>query len=83
MTPAGIDRRRWPAGHTVSMTTEASKGGARSTATCGCGGFEYSVPFRDQAGRNRQDAAIEAHWVEIEKKNPDGPRVDGMGRPTV
>lgn len=49
-------------------------------AECDCG-WKSVAPFRDLAARRRQDAEIEAHWCAVEKANPDGPRVDGMGRP--
>ncbi|EJN14720.1 DNA methylase [Bradyrhizobium sp. YR681] len=66
-------RRKFPANHIFSMTTEVADGRVVSVATCKCG---HVIKF----GSNdfvRMNAATEAHW----RRFPEGPSVDGRGEP--
>lgn len=73
---AGPKRTSWPAGHTVTMTREASfcPDGTDNVGTCACGEkFKYPVDMHAQ-----MDAAVEAHW----REHDGAAQVDLRGAPT-
>jgi N6-adenosine-specific RNA methylase IME4 len=62
--PEPQKRTTWPAGHTVTMKREyPADGDPLSIGTCQCGAvFRYPL-----AQHIVQDAAIEAHWAEVDQ----------------
>ena len=77
MPKLDFGRTRWPAGHTVHMSTGWHRKRWSSFARCDCG-WELITSF---AGRARRDGAIEGHWRQVERENPGLAYVDGRGQP--
>jgi hypothetical protein len=60
----------WPKGHVIHMTLDHSAAPSISVAHCDCG-WEHREPWL-KGGGVAQDAAVEAHWSDIDAKMQAG-----------